>query len=141
MHEYVKIGGPSAVASFRAQWLTRGQSIAEALGLGFHVEGASDPFFGRTGTLLAQRQLDADAKYELIVELPNDRRVACMSFNLHQDKFGDIWSIRLRDGSVAHSGCVGFGLERLAMAVLHTHGFSRVNWPAAVVDSLDLARV
>ena len=35
-------------------------------------------------------------------------------------------------GAVAHSACVGFGMERIALALLKTHGLQTDSWPIAV---------
>ena len=36
------------------------------------------------------------------------------------------------DGRFAHSACIGFGLERIALALFAAHGFDPASWPAAV---------
>jgi hypothetical protein len=33
---------------------------------------------------------------------------------------------------MAHTGCVGFGLERLALALFKHHGLDVAGWPASV---------
>ena len=45
-----------------------------------------------------------------------------MSFNYHRDHFGTVWNLRNADGEVAHTGCVAFGIDRLALALFATHG-------------------
>jgi hypothetical protein len=35
-------------------------------------------------------------------------------------------------GVVSHSGCVGFGLERIALALIRHHGFNAQAWPRDV---------
>ena len=54
------------------------------------------------------------------------------SFNYHQDHFGTPFDIRTADGEVAHTACVGFGLERIALALLRHHGLDIRAWPAPV---------
>ena len=41
-------------------------------------------------------------------------------------------------GEPAHSACVGFGLERIALALFRHHGFRSGNWPEAVRRQLGL---
>ena len=36
--------------------------------------------------------------------------------------------------SVAHTACVGFGLERITLALLRHHGLDLAAWPEAVRD-------
>jgi hypothetical protein len=39
-------------------------------------------------------------------------------------------------GGEAHTACLGFGLERIALALFRTHGIERAQWPAAVEEAL-----
>ncbi len=36
-----------------------------------------------------------------------------MSFNCHQDHFLRLYGIHSQDGEIAHTACLGFGLERI----------------------------
>jgi seryl-tRNA synthetase len=139
MREYVRIGAPDDVLAFRKQWLDRTPAIAEALGLEAKVDLANDPFFGRTGKLKADSQRDQGLKFELLIPVGStEKPTACMSFNYHQDLFGTLCGLTLPDGSTAHTGCVGFGMERLVLALFRRHGFSLSAWPAAVRQTLAL---
>ena len=51
---------------------------------------------------------------------------------------GVAFDIRTHDGAVAHSACVGFGLERIALALFKTHGLDVSGWPLEVRNVLDL---
>ena len=55
------------------------------------------------------------------------------------DHFGETFGIRTSGGEVAHSACVGFGLERVALALFKTHGLEIDAWPGHVRDVLALA--
>lgn len=137
MREYVRIGTADQVRGFRETWLDRGQALIASLGLPCHVDLANDPFFGRTGKMLANNQRDQGLKFELLIPVTNDEKpTACMSFNYHQDHFGTLWGMQLEDGAPAHSACVGFGLERIALAMFRHHGADVGRWPAAVRDAL-----
>jgi seryl-tRNA synthetase len=61
-----------------------------------------------------------------------------MSFNYHQDHFGEVWGLRGANGELMHTGCVAFGMDRLAVALFATHGVDVANWPAPVRDALGL---
>ena len=39
---------------------------------------------------------------------------------------------RQTNGAIAHSACLGFGLERVTMALFKAHGFDPVTWPSVV---------
>lgn len=137
MHEYVRLGREDQVLAFRQDWLGRVQAMATELGLPHRVEVANDPFFGRVGRIMAQSQRDQELKFELLV--PVDSReapTACVSFNYHRDHFAHAWPLRVRDGSKAHSGCIGFGVERLALALFRHHGLSAAAWPEATRAAL-----
>jgi seryl-tRNA synthetase len=133
MREFVRIGAPEDVVAFRRTWLDRARDLAEALRLPAELDVANDPFFGRAGKMLANNQRDSGLKFELLVPV-NDGAAptACMSFNYHQDHFGTLWEIRRADGGPVHSACVGFGLERLTLALFRTHGLDVDAWPATV---------
>jgi seryl-tRNA synthetase len=139
MREYVCIGSPDDVSDFRERWMVRAQSIARDLGLTFKVDYASDPFFGRIGQMKAVSQKQQSLKFELLIPLRSEEQpTACMSFNYHRDHFGITWDIKDAGGAPAHTGCVAFGMDRLAVAMFHTHGTDLAKWPAAVRETLGL---
>ena len=130
MREFVCVGSPSEVETFRDRWVEQGRAIIAALGLPVAIDLANDPFFGRGGTLMARSQRDQALKYELLVPVANpDKPTACLSFNYHLDHFSEVWDLRVSDGTLAHTACVGFGFERLALALLRHHGFDPSAWP------------
>jgi seryl-tRNA synthetase len=67
-----------------------------------------------------------------------EKPTAIGSCNYHLDHFGIAFDIRTADGSIAHSACVGFGLERVALALFKTHGLQLAKWPGEVRDVLGL---
>jgi seryl-tRNA synthetase len=139
MREYVCIGSSDDVSSFRERWMERAQGIARDLGLSFRVDYASDPFFGRVGQMKAVSQKQQSLKFELLVPLRSEEQpTACMSFNYHRDHFGTTWGIADANGEPAHTGCVAFGMDRLAVAMFHTHGTDLAKWPVKVREMLGL---
>ncbi|HEX5659208.1 MAG TPA: amino acid--[acyl-carrier-protein] ligase [Polyangiales bacterium] len=138
MREYVRIGQPDAVTQWRSGWLDKGVEMMQGLGLDVHIALANDPFFGRTGKMLASNQREQELKYELVVPITSEQDpTAVLSFNYHQELFGSLYGIQV-DGETAHTGCVGFGMERVALALLKTHGLDYTQWPQAVKDKLAL---
>jgi seryl-tRNA synthetase len=138
MREYVCIGDPEHVSAFRERWIDRAQKLASDLGLAFTVEQANDPFFGRAGQMMAVSQRHQQLKFELLIPLRYDggKPTACMSFNYHRDHFGLTWDIRTASGEPAHTACVAFGMDRLAVAMFQVHGTDVARWPVAVRDQL-----
>jgi seryl-tRNA synthetase len=135
--EYVRIGDPDAVKAHRDLWLERGQQMLRDLQLPVHADVANDPFFGRAGKMLAANQRDQALKFELLVPICSEEKpTACVSCNYHEDHFGHAFEISLADGKPAHTACVGFGLERIALALFKWHGLDAARWPAAVRKTL-----
>jgi seryl-tRNA synthetase len=133
MREFVRIGTAEEVTSFRATWLERGEQLIASLGLPCVIDVANDPFFGRTGRMLSANQRDQGLKFELLIPVASDENpTACLSFNYHQNHFGSLWGMNFADGEAAHSACVGFGLERTALALFRHHGTKVDAWPADV---------
>lgn len=137
MREYVRMGTQADVTEFRQTWMDRGVEMMKEVGLPVEIDVANDPFFGRAGKMLANNQRDQNLKFELLIPITSTTSpTACMSFNYHQDAFGTKWGLNLEDGSVAHTACVGFGLERIALALFHHHGLDTEQWPASVRRAL-----
>ncbi len=141
MREYVCIGQPGEVLAFRDRWITRAQGIADDLGLTYAVDHANDPFFGRVGQMKAVSQKQQQLKLELLVPLraDGDGATACMSFNYHRDHFGLAWNIRDQNGDPAHTACVAFGMDRIAVALFQIHGKDVSSWPNALREKLGLS--
>jgi len=137
MREYVRIGTPQQIHDFRQAWIERATGLADRLGLSYRVDLASDPFFGRGGAIVAASQIEQALKFELLVPVRStEEPTACMSFNYHQAHFGHTWDLHTQDGEAAHTGCVAFGMDRLAVALFATHGLDVAGWPAGVRDAL-----
>ncbi len=137
MREYVCIGTADQVKDFRARWIKQGEAIAGQLGLAYRIEQASDPFFGRGGKLMAMSQVEQALKFELVVPIhSNERPTACMSFNYHRDHFGAAWNLSNAKGATVETGCVAFGIDRLALALFATHGVDLAQWPALARQAL-----
>jgi seryl-tRNA synthetase len=128
--EYVRLGNPEQVMAFRQMWIDRGSLLVSLLALPVDVDLANDPFFGRGGKIVADSQRAQALKFELLIPVANaDGKTACLSFNYHMDHFGGIWKIACEDGSTAHTACVGFGMERITLALFKHHGLDVKAWP------------
>ncbi|HLJ39454.1 MAG TPA: amino acid--[acyl-carrier-protein] ligase [Steroidobacteraceae bacterium] len=137
MREYVRIGAPQDITVFRDQWMERASKLADELALPTTLDVANDPFFGRVGQVMAVSQRQQSLKFELLIPYyPGATPTACMSFNCHREHFGEVWGIRDDSGAPAHTGCVAFGMDRLAVALFCIHGLDVARWPATVRRSL-----
>jgi seryl-tRNA synthetase len=131
-HELVRLGAPEVVLAWREEWSQLGLALLRALGLAAELDVANDPFFGRRGRMLATNQRDQRLKLELLVQIAGPEPTAIASFNYHLDHFGSSYGIELTDGRTAHSACLGFGHERIVLALLRTHGLDPDAWPTDV---------
>ena len=130
--EMVRIGEPETVADWREKWRDRAITLLRALGLEAEFDVASDPFFGRSGRLLAVNQREQELKFEVQVPIASPAPTAVASFNYHQEHFAEVHGLELADGAVAHTACLGFGLERVTLALFRRHGLEPHEWPADV---------
>lgn len=136
-HEFVYIGTPDGARAHRDAWLERGLGLLRGLGLDVQIEEANDPFFGRAGRMLAANQRAEALKYEITCPVSSaDKRTAITSSNCHESHFGEEFNLRTPDGEHAHSACIGFGLERITLALVRRHGADLAQWPASVTESL-----
>jgi seryl-tRNA synthetase len=137
VREFVRCGTPTQVVEWRDMWLARGVALLQSLGLPAVSDVASDPVFGRGGRMLAANQREQQLKFEVLVPvISTEKPTACCSFNFHQEHFGGTFGIQTPDGAVANTACLGFGLERIVMALLQTHGFDPGGWPSEVQRKL-----
>lgn len=139
VQEIIRVGTPDSCLEWRDKWHERGKAIIASLGLNGVSDVAADPFFGRGGRMLAINQKQQKLKFEIgVAVLAEDQLTAVCSFNYHQSHFGETFGIHTEGGEVAHTACLGFGMERLVMALFHEHGFALEKWPAEVQRELGL---
>ena len=133
VREFVRAGSAEGAVEWRDMWLGRGLELLRGLGLPAEPDVAADPFFGRQGKMLADGQKAQKLKFEVLVPVISaEKPTAVCSFNYHQDHFGRVFGIKQASGEIAHTACLGFGLERVVMALFRHHGFEPGQWPAAV---------
>jgi seryl-tRNA synthetase len=133
MREVIFVGPKDFVLENRETARQRMQPVFEEIGLAYRVESANDPFFIGEFRKQAAFQSAFQLKFEIRAALPfSHSTLAVGSYNYHQDFFGRNLNISLPDGSPAHTGCVAFGLERMAYAFLAQHGLDSANWPSWV---------
>jgi seryl-tRNA synthetase len=138
--EIVRIGEPETVVEWRNRWRDRSLELLRSVGLDATTDVASDPFFGRAGRMLARSQRSQELKFEVVVPIAGPEPTAVASFNYHQDHFTSVYGIEMDgDGDpTAHTACLGFGLERITLALVRTHGLNQEKWPAAVLEELGI---
>ncbi|MBN1147664.1 MAG: hypothetical protein JXA78_10450 [Anaerolineales bacterium] len=131
MREVIFVGAKDFVLENREIARQRMAQFFERIGLAYRVESANDPFFIGEFRKQAAFQSAFQLKFEIRARLPfKDSTLAVGSYNYHQDFFGRSLNISLPDGAPAHTGCVAFGLERIAFAFLAQYGLDPARWPA-----------
>ena len=137
MRENIRIGNEETVLQWREMWMERGVALLKSLELPVELMAASDPFFGRVGKMLAANQKEQGLKFEVVVPIDSvEKPTAIMSFNFHREHFTSEFDIRMPDGSLAQTACLGFGMERCVLALFKVHGFDPRSWPTAVRELL-----
>lgn len=135
--EYVRVADAETVQAWHQQWKQDAEIFLRSLGLKPILAPANDPFFGPGGRFLAASQQEQDLKYELLAPVNTDQpTTAITSVNYHQEHFGAEFHITTADGRLAHTACIGFGLERITLALFRAHGFDIARWPADVQQKL-----
>ena len=139
LREFVRIGPPEEITAFREAWMARARGLADQLALPYTVDVANDPFFGRVGQVMAVSQLQQALKFELLIPYYQGAKpTACMSFNYHREHFGNVWAIQDSRSELAHTGCVAFGMDRLAVALFANHGLDLAKWPGSARRALSM---
>jgi seryl-tRNA synthetase len=133
------VGTEAFVLEARQKMIERLSDFLVSLGVNAKIETANDPFFANESAMKTVFQNAHRLKYELLAYIPHlDKEIATGSINLHTDFFGKAFDIQAVDGSVAHSGCIGVGMERMAYALFSQHGANLKDWPQPVLTFLNL---
>jgi hypothetical protein len=134
MREIVFVGPRDYVLEQRDRCVKAAAALLDEWGLSYEIRSATDPFFIDEYSAQSSFQSAFELKFEVRADLPYaaGKTLAIGSFNYHQDFFGRSLSIKQPEGGSAHTGCVGFGMERLAWAFLSQYGLDLVGWPRTV---------
>jgi seryl-tRNA synthetase len=136
MREIVFVGPASYVLENRDKLVGLSASYLDELQIAYEISTATDPFFVDSYAVQAAYQQGFELKFELLAPLPySNKKLAVGSINYHQDFFGRSFAIDVGDGP-AHTGCLGFGYERLALAFVAQHGPNEKNWPKQVARAV-----
>jgi hypothetical protein len=130
LREIVFLGSADYVRETRETCMRMIQDWATSWALYGELLPANDPFFTDDYEAKAVHQHRLAMKYEYRAVLPGTgKTLAVLSSNLHSATFGKAFEIRGADGMRANTGCIGFGIERLAIAIAMQHGLDPAQWP------------
>ena len=130
LREVIFLGSPDFVRRTRKDCLDLIKNMATDWEIGGVLQTENDPFFTSDFDIKAEHQRKMKMKYEYRAFLENDdaEGLAIMSSNLHGLTFSKTFNIKGEDWPV-HSGCIGFGLERMLIAIISQHGSRPEFWP------------
>jgi hypothetical protein len=131
MREIVFVGSAEQIERQRGRVVDAVTSLAEEWDLDSRLVAASDPFFATVRETKALWQRSRGLKYELLTDIGTGP-LAAASINYAGTLFGNAFRIRTAQGEIATTACVGFGLERLVLALFSQHGFEPGRWPRAM---------
>ena len=113
-----------------------GPGVSGSLARLYAAEGAQVGLLGVEEDVLARLADDVrsagGSAATVVVDLTDERPTAIGSANYHEAHFGTSFGLRTPDGAYAHSACVGFGLERITLALFTVHGPDVGRWPASL---------
>jgi seryl-tRNA synthetase len=136
MREIIFVGSEAYVLANRTKLVDLSVRLLDDLGMAYEISTATDPFFVDSYAVQAAYQQGFELKFELLAPLPyNGKKLAVGSINYHQDFFGRSFGIEMPEGP-AHTGCIGFGYERLALAFIAQHGVNERHWPDTVLSGI-----
>jgi seryl-tRNA synthetase len=118
MREVIFIGADQWVRDERHRWTSRVSAFAGSLGLSSELAVATDPFFVDAARGQKLMQQLKELKVELRMAIHDEPSVAVASMNLHESFFGLRFGLRAKNGSIASSACVAFGIERWTLAMI-----------------------
>ncbi len=137
MREVVWVGHPEFVKSSRAEADALLLEWAKAWELDCTFENANDMFFTDDYAVKASFQRQQEAKRELRMRIPFEKRaISVSSSNFHAVTFGRAFDIQV-DGRPAASACMGWGCERWVYAIFSQFGLDPQGWPSAIVADMD----
>ena len=136
VREIVFVGSEDYVRECRQKALPLVGELAEYFDLDMTLQTATDPFFATVAAAKKFWQQSQEVKNEILIPVLDaegkEKLLACGSVNLHGNFFGQKFNIKAADGSDAHTGCIGLGIERWVLACFTQHGFDPNRWPTSV---------
>ena len=132
----------SEIQDFRARWMKRAEGFAAQSGPALPHRS------GQRSVLRPRRQADGDEPGRAGVEI---RAAGPGAFRRRADRLHelqlsprpfrhDVEHLRTQPARPAHTGCVAFGIDRLALALFATHGVELAQWPTRVRQALTVVR-
>jgi seryl-tRNA synthetase len=130
MRELVFLGSPEHVQHGLAQSLDWFSDLLTDCGVTHRIVAATDPFFGTGASSKRYFQAAAGSKKELCLFIPSSGRwISVASINDHGAAMAQSFGITAPAQATLRTGCIGFGLERLAYGLACALGCDTKAWP------------
>lgn len=136
VREIVFIGDNKYVYDIREKLMKKTAELMNKLEMTYQIVNASDPFIIPTMNIYKKIQKKNHLKYELRVNTSENDTVSCASFNVHKNAFSKNFGFKVENILFTESGCIGFGLERIAIAFLNQFGCDIYNWPDMIKNEI-----
>lgn len=131
LREVIFLGSPDYVRKTRQRSLELVEDMVKEWNIFGELITANDPFFSSDFANKASHQHRLALKYEYKADLPPARPISILSSNLHGPTFSKAFSISQK-GRPINTGCIGFGLERMVLAIFAQYGVMPQSWPDAL---------
>ena len=137
MREVIFIGSPGFVRQSQTATLGLIKEWASEWQLFGDLTASNDPFFTNEFVVKAAHQRRMAMKFEYRMTIPgNGGGLSVLSSNLHGVTLAKAFALKRRGGPV-HTGCLAFGLERLALGIAAQHGIEPAAWPAPLARQFE----
>jgi seryl-tRNA synthetase len=132
MREIIFFGSADHVRKMISLCFEWFQNLLIKWDVSFRSTTATDPFFGNSSDSKRLFQTMGGLKREVKLYIPaTGNWIAVASFNNHSESLVNAFEIRSHGPQGLHSGCVGFGLERLLYGLFYAFGTKVEEWPEA----------
>ena len=121
VREFVFLGSEEYVKGKLKQTETLIYDMLCDFGLAFCINRATDSFIMPEEETIKAMQLISDVKHEFRVGISDEKSLAIGSVNYHAESFSYPFSISMKNINRLVTGCVGVGIERLAIAYMMQH--------------------
>ncbi|MBO34390.1 MAG: hypothetical protein CMM74_15680 [Rhodospirillaceae bacterium] len=129
MREIVFLGHPDYIRDRRIESLRLIQELAEDWRMFGELVQSNDPFFTTDFSAKAVHQQRMAMKFEYRMTIPGqEKKLSVLSSNLHGVTFAKAFSMKRPKGPL-HTGCLAFGIERMALSIIAQHGVDLNAWP------------
>lgn len=136
MREIIFIDEPDIVTHKLKEFSTILNDIFNKWDIYFIKMNATDPFFAgeMSNKKIYQSMLDLKNEYKFHLPYSN-KWLATTSINYHRDSILHGFDINT---DKLHSGCIAFGLERIALSLLSQFGTNIKEWPTNLTEDLEI---